>query len=97
MRFCVSVPVLSVQSIVVAPSASIKSARLMRMRCESSRRETRLRTTTTLVGRPSGTLATIVSSRPDVSEKATPRDWARPMAAAASPVTSEMMPINWAT
>ena len=59
MRFCVSVPVLSVQMVVMAPIVSQACILRTRLLVESMRRMFNARLSVTLMGRPSGTATTM--------------------------------------
>ena len=59
MRFCVSVPVLSVQMTVMAPIVSQACILRTRLLVLSMRRMLRARLRVTLMGSPSGTATTI--------------------------------------
>ncbi len=60
IRFCVSVPVLSVHTTVVAPSASIAPRCRTRTFRVAMRREAMASDSVTVGSRPSGTLATMM-------------------------------------
>ena len=85
--FCVRVPVLSLHITVAAPRVSISSVRLIKTLCSASRCAVSVSTAATVVGRPSGTLATSTRMKALTIEKTMPSPRPRPMVRKVTPVT----------
>ena len=89
MRFSVSVPVLSVQMTVAAPSVSTLVSRRTRTWRRAIRRDAIASASVTVGSRPSGTLATMM---PMANTKLAQRD-----SPSASPITKTMTPTAMAS
>ena len=93
MRFCVSVPVLSVQITVVAPRVPIAGKRRMSTLRRAMRRVASTRASVSVGSSPSGTMATMMPiAKMKAFQNGTPLN--RPTPKKSTPISTARIPIH---